>query len=603
MRPAARWSLPRPNTALWQVWRRCFQLSPALVMTIVFWVVAGALAQVLVVLPAAHVVALIDHAGGRATLSVSLLAWPVVALSALIAVAAIARVALDAYTWKLGRMFNGHMRADVMQAVSGPPDVAQLEDPQLRDRLNMAVGVGPGRYNPGGSVVRVSQRATAAAQTIGAVILLAKASAAAAVCVAVTVIICRRMFVRTVQSYALELVEHAGTFRRVNYVRELIWQPSVARELRIFTMWPWVRREIETAWDDVDERLTRHRRAGRWVLAGAITVFAAGFGAALTLTFTEWSAGRISLSNGFIALSLIIGLAISTSRRMVDADQSAELGAQAMPAAAALIEASGRMTGGGDPLARSGPAAITCHGLSFAYPWGERGPALSDVSLDISPGERIGIVGLNGSGKTTLLKLMCGFHEVAPAHLVIDGVDMTEIDRAAWQHSLAVVHQDFARYPCSLLFNIAPEPGASRELVRECLADVGLDSLTESLPDGLDTTLELGTSLSGGQWQRIAIARALYKVRTGSRAVILDEPTASLDPTSEVATSMMLAQRCQGLTTVIVSHRLPFVRNADRIVVLDDGRVVEQGRHDDLVQAQGLYSAMFAMQATAWTAA
>jgi len=588
----------RPGRAVLALWQRCFAISPGLVVTIVGWGVVAALAQVLTVLPAADAVQRSVRDGGSA----GSLAPPVVLLSVLLGTAAVARVALDAYTWKLGRMLNGGLRAEVMAAVSSPADIGHLENPTLRDDVDVAVGVGPGRHNPGGAVVRTAMRATTGLQTAAAVVILVTVSPLAGLLAGLTMILSRSFFARVVRLYAVEMAEDAMVYRRVNYVRQLMWQPNVSREIRVFDIWPWVRREVDVAWDHVEAEERRQRRRARRAFIVAIMVFAGGFAVTLAVAFSRWSSGG-SLSDVVVTVTLVSGLAIATSRRLVDSDQNVELGARALPVAEALVARTTAPEPGTTLLDGHGPVALTCRALTFSYPWTDRTPALSDVSFEVPAGQRIGIVGLNGAGKSTMLKLLCGFYRPDPGQLWLDGVDVAELDRSAWQASIAVVHQEFARYPGSLAFNVAGRKDASVELVLECLDDVELGSLVETLPDGLDTVLGLGGSLSGGQWQRIAVARALYRARDGARLLLLDEPTAALDATSEVVLAERIKERCAGMTTVMVTHRLSFARDADAILVFENGRIVERGTHDSLVAADGLYAAMFALQAAGWQTA
>lgn len=591
---------------LLSLWRNALRLAPVNVLFLALLVTLGGAAQVVTLVPSAHIIQLIHDRAPGAAASWRELLPSIAVMCLLILAAAIARALVHAYGWRLGRKFNGNTRARVMRAVSGPPDLVDLESPAARTRLDTAIGVGPSRYNPGGALVRTSNRAFFGVQTLTGVVTLCFVDVRIGLVIAATVVACRWMFARGIAVYALELISHAGVFQRVDYLRNLAWRPATARELRIFGMWDWLRQELVSAWQGVAQRHGSHRSSVRLTVLASAAIFMVGFGVAFLLAFADWSHGGVSTQSGVLAAQVMILLAIGVSRTVVDADQSVELGAKAVPAADELVrdaEHTLRAAAGGS-LPRATPVGIGITGLSFGYPWNEGGErTLRDLSLDIGPGQHVAIVGRNGAGKSTLLKLVCGFYPVAPGTLCLGGVDSADLDRLGWQRGIAAVHQDFVQYPRSLLFNVATERDADEDLVGECLADVGLADLADTLPHGHHTLLGIQSSLSGGQWQRVAIARALYKLRTGARLLILDEPTANLDPTSELALSNVIRQRAAHTTTLLVSHRLSLVRGVDRIFVMEDGHIVESGCHEQLLATPRLYAAMFQAQAAGWVAA
>jgi len=231
--------------------------------------------------------------------------------------------------------------------------------------------------------------------------------------------------------------------------------------------------------------------------------------------------------------------------------------------------------------------------VTFAYPGGQT--VLEHFDLIIPAGSSIAIVGQNGAGKTTLAKLLCRLYDPQSGAIEIDGVDVKDIDVASWRARVTAVFQDFIRLELPLRDNVAPS-GASDETIRTALASAGAASLA-----GLDTILARGytggTDLSGGQWQRVALARALCSVGTGAGVVLLDEPTAQLDVRGEAEIFERVLAATRHATTILISHRFSTVRQADRICVLERGRVVELGTHDELMAKGGRYQTMFDLQA------
>jgi ATP-binding cassette, subfamily B, bacterial len=251
------------------------------------------------------------------------------------------------------------------------------------------------------------------------------------------------------------------------------------------------------------------------------------------------------------------------------------------------------------PSSRPGPVAVRLDGVRFTYP-GRTRPTLDGLTLDVPPGQSLAIVGENGAGKSTLIKLLCGMYEPDGGRITLDGGASPRQARGR----LGVIFQDFVRYRLPLRENVAfgnlallDDPGA----LEGALRDAGGAGLLERLPHGWDTVLsrdfEGGADLSGGQWQRVALARALAAVRGGAGLLILDEPTAALDVRAETELFERFLDVTRDVTTILVSHRLSSVRHVDRIVVIDGGRVVEDGSHDALMAAGGRYAEMFSLQA------
>jgi ATP-binding cassette subfamily B protein len=213
---------------------------------------------------------------------------------------------------------------------------------------------------------------------------------------------------------------------------------------------------------------------------------------------------------------------------------------------------------------------------------------------------------VNGAGKTTLMKLLAGLYAPDAGRILVDDVDLATVDVASWRRRLAVIFQDFVRYPMTARDNVAfgapaLAAGDAVAAAERAAARAGALDLLDGLPSGWDTTLAKGfadgVDLSGGQWQKVALARALCAVEAGAGVLVLDEPTASLDVRAEAELFDRFIELTAGLTTVVVSHRFSTVRRADRIVVVEDGKVRQDGSHDELMQTAGPYRELFNLQA------
>ena len=246
---------------------------------------------------------------------------------------------------------------------------------------------------------------------------------------------------------------------------------------------------------------------------------------------------------------------------------------------------------------------IVVRDVHFTYPLGKH-EVLKGVDLDVKPGELIALVGENGHGKTTLVNLLARFYDPTKGSILIGGVDARDVDPAALRSRVGVLFQDFAKYELALRENVQYgriDQQTTDAQIKEALKTARADVLLDKLPGGLDARLgrlfEGGSELSGGEWQRLAVARLVFRA---ADIWILDEPTSNLDPEAEAAIFSELKQQLHGRIGIVISHRFSTVRVADRIYVIQHGKVLESGTHEELVQKRGRYAELFELQASGY---
>jgi ATP-binding cassette subfamily B protein len=395
--------------------------------------------------------------------------------------------------------------------------------------------------------------------------------------------------------------QRAATERRIDYYHWMLTGPNYAKELRLFDLGTLFRQRAGEL-----RALLRSQRLGLSTRRAVQEFFSqasaalAVFGCFAFITF-QAVAGAVTLGvlvmfyqvfqRGMVLLSeLLTGLTNLYENNLFLTNLYQFLDLQPKVR---------------DPVvARSFPQPIVrgiqFERVSFRYAGTQRN-VLEGIQLTIEPGEMVAIVGANGAGKSTLTKLLCRLYDPSEGHIRIDGVDLRDFPRATLQRNVSAVFQDYAHYYLSVAENIGlgrSEGMTDRAAIRQAALQAGIHERVERLPQGYDTVLGKvfagGEELSVGEWQRLALARAFLR---DAPLIILDEPSSALDPKAEFEVFQQFKELTRGKTSIVVSHRLSTVRMADRILVMEDGRITESGSHDELCQAGNRYAQMFALQA------
>ena len=493
------------------------------------------------------------------------------------------------------------------EACVRPPGMGHLEDPSLTNDLTVAREFDVGMTGPPLSI-SMDFIANGMAEMIGGLasaVILARYAWWAPIVLAGAWLATHWLLRESAIWRDRNTGEVRGAQRDADYAYRLAVDPPASKELRLFGLAGWtIDRFVErrTRLHELQYAATRLReRPITWsvlvVIAGNLLVF--------WCLGSDASAGRISLGEAVVYVQSAIGVSM-----IAFGGFSWALDGAAAPVAAVLrlepaMRVAGALRSGVRPADRTPAREIRLRDVTFAYPAAAAtpgtttAPVLERFDLTIPAGSSLAIVGQNGAGKTTIAKLLCRLYDPQSGAIEIDGNDLREFDLASWRMRIAAVFQDFMRLELPLRDNVAPA-GAPDDVVFAALEAAGATNLA-----GLDTVLargyDRGTDLSGGQWQRVALARALAAVRLGAGVVLLDEPTAQLDVRGEAEIFDRLLAATRQCTTILISHRFSTVRHADRICVLEHGRVVELGTHDELMTLGGRYRTMFDLQAQRFT--
>ena len=498
----------------------------------------------------------------------------------------------------LGSRLAAWLYDELTQACVGPPGMGHLEDPRLTTDLTMARDFDLGISGPPLSIA-MGFIASGLVELVGGIAsaLVLAAFAWWAPILLVGAWAATHWLLRESAIWKDRNTEEVREAQRhADYAYRLAVDPPAAKELRLFGLSGWTverfgsqrRKLLDLQW-----KATRLRE--RPVLWSLLLVLCANLFVFWAIA-SDASSGRLALGMAVTFASAAVGVSM-----LAFGGLSWALDGAAAPVTAVLrlreaMAKAGALPKGSQAATNMPAREIRFRNVSFKYPVGEGAPVLEGFDLTIPAGSSLAIVGQNGAGKTTLAKLLCRLYDPQEGSIEIDGVDLRKLDIDRWRSRVTAVFQDFIRFELPLRDNVSPA-GAPDGVIESALAEAGAANLA-SLDTILARGYEGGTDLSGGQWQRVALARAMCAVKMGAGLVLLDEPTAQLDVRGEAEIFERVLTATRKATTILISHRFSTVRHADRICVLEQGRVIELGTHEELMAAGGRYRTMFELQAS-----
>ncbi|RFS43458.1 ATP-binding cassette domain-containing protein [Micromonospora craniellae] len=513
------------------------------------------------------------------------------------------------------RRVDGNVHERIMTTALAAVSIAPMEDQDALDALKEASrGIDGSMETPGmacaGLLALVARytRLAGFAALVGVSVSWLAASALTG-----SVMVFRYGNRGGLRKYSAEWGKSLPNFRHYLYLRDLGLRPEAGKELRIFGLVGWLVDRYEGVYRTWLAPVWRARR--RIYLVPYLGYTALGLAVAVlvfVLVARAGASGALSLTELALALQAIVA-ALLLAEYYPESDDVTQLGMLSVSAlhrfaraAAAYPSAEMAATGAADPAVED-QTGVRLEAVAFSYPGSHR-PVFEHLDLELEAGKCTAVVGVNGAGKTTIAKLLTRLYDPVEGRILFGDHDIRDFPLDRWRRQVSVIFQDFVKFELTVAENIAlgaahvpPDP----ERIRRAAARAGALEFIERLPGGFETPLSRayvgGRDLSGGQWQRIAIARILYAADAGSRLLIFDEPTSALDVRAEAAFFDSFLDLTKGVTSLLISHRFSSVRRADTIVVIEAGQVVERGTHDELLAEGGRYERLFKLQAERFT--
>ena len=538
-------------------------------------------------------------------------AGPALTFALLAALLLVAQLMLSHFAhldyFEVAELQQNRLRGELMALVNGPPGIDHLDRADFADNTGLVRDGLFGSTRALEAVLQLAGLFLQTAITAGILIDLNPFFAFLPLCAIVPVLL-ERVAQTAVESAREQTAER---LRLNKHLIELATSIGSVKELRLFGSEGELLARQRSTWDEVTAAMWRGQLKAAGYRAIGQGFFALSYGGAIVLELASALHRHASIGDLVLVITLAVQVSVQvsgalgllsllqTAGRTVDRIQALRSIAASAPRRPARASVPSRLDRG-----------ITLEDVSFSYPGSAR-PVLSGICLDIPAGQTLALVGENGAGKSTLVKLLCGLYLPTSGRILADGVDLADLDAEQWRARVATLFQDFTRIELTLGESIGhgdvariADPSAVGAAVSQARAERVLRSVTGGLGGYVGRSYEHGAELSGGQWQTIGLARSL--MRQAPLLLVLDEPAAALDASAEhelferYASSAGRAGQRQGGVTVLVSHRFSTVLMADRIAVLEQGRLAEFGSHRDLMTAGGLYAELFALQARAY---
>ncbi|WP_078503573.1 ABC transporter ATP-binding protein [Streptomyces sulphureus] len=503
----------------------------------------------------------------------------------------------------LGTRLEVRVRHRVIDAHLRAVEIDRADDPALRRARSLARDLRTITFGPSHAVGALSRLVSGRIHGLSAAAVLATFTWWAPLVLLLTFLPWDRYFRNEHAKMAKGWLGRTRAQERAEYFRDLAFDPATGKEIRVFGLAGFVRERFAAHYHRAMRPFWQGRRTSVRRFLPVVALVTLGY-----LTVYGWLGYTVSMSEVSLTHAALYIQVAGQIWRIVPSFNDLSrisIGAGAVAAAAQLPDGhTGEPKGGGPPPVLAQRPLVRFEKVAYRYPSADT-DVLSGVDLEIPFGGSLAVVGENGAGKSTLIRLLCGLATPTGGRITVDGRDLADLDAASWHRGVAAVFQDFVRFPFSARENIAVGTGgrASEHAVAAAAEQAGAGGTIARLPKGMDTVLSRefsgGSELSGGQWQSIAVARAMARVMDGARLLVLDEPTANLDvrAEAEMIDRVLDLDLDLEVTTVLVSHRFANVRRADRIVVLDGGRITESGSHDQLMRREGQYARMFRLQA------